>query len=116
MLHDSTQHSDAKWAAHLLACRQNLYIARLGQLHPHPAQRVANEDHVRSLTESMEESPLSHLPATVTASILRGQHRCLAYMLFLRKQIFAASSAGEYKVGDIHNGCSGGERRVPDSW
>jgi hypothetical protein len=58
MLHDSTQHSNAKWAAHLLTCRQNLYIARLGQLHPHLAQRVANEDHVRSLTESMEESAI----------------------------------------------------------
>ena len=119
MLHGSTQRSDAKWSAHLLACRQNLYIARLGQLHPHPAQRVANDDHVRSLAESMEESavlkfqhplevvldnddvlldlpPLSHLPATATASILCGQHRHLACTLFLRKQIFAASSAGEY--------------------
>jgi hypothetical protein len=119
MLHDSTQRSDAKWVAHLLACRKNIYIARLGQLHPHPAQRVANDDHVRSLAENMEESavlkfqhplevvldnddalldlpPLSHLPTTTTASILRGQHRHLAYTLFLRKQIFAASSAGEY--------------------
>jgi hypothetical protein len=115
MPHDSTQRNDAKWAAHLLTCRLNLYIARLGQLHPHPAQRVVNEDHVRSLEETMEESavlkfqhplevvldhddalldlpPLSHLPATATASILRGQHRRLAYTLFLRKQIFAASS------------------------
>jgi hypothetical protein len=110
-----TQRSDAKWAAHLLACRQNLYIARLGQLHPHPAQRSVNEDHVKNLAENMEESAvlkfqhplevvldrrrrpprsssLSHLPGHHHASILRGQHRHLAYTLCLRKQIFAASS------------------------
>jgi hypothetical protein len=116
---DPTQRSDAKWAAHLLACRQNLYIARLGQLHPHPAQRSINEDHVKNLAENMEESavlkfqrplevvldsdgdvpldlpPLSHLPGAASASILRGQHRHLAYTLCLRKQIFATSS-GEY--------------------
>ncbi len=119
MPHDSTPREDAKWAAHLFACRRNLYIARLGQLHPYPAQRAVNDNHVRSLAESMEESavlkfqhplevvldddniplnlpPLSHLPTTATASSLRGQHRHLAYTLLLRKKIFAASSAGEY--------------------
>ncbi len=115
-----SQCSDAKWASHLLACRQNLYIARLGQLHPHPGQRAVNEDHVKRLAETMEESAvlkfqhplevvldndhdvplhlptLSHLPATITVSILRGQHRHLAYTLCLRKQIFAASLSKEY--------------------
>ena len=114
---NSTQCSDAKWAAHLLACRQNVYIARLGQLRPHPAQRTVNEDNVKNLAEIMEESavlkfqhplevvldndiplhlpPLSHLPATATASIICGQHRHLAYTLCLCKQIFA-TSCGEY--------------------
>ena len=117
---NSTQCGDAKWVAHLLACHQNLYIARLVQLHPHPGQHAVNEDHVQRLAETMEESAvlkfqhplevvsdndhdiplhlpmLSHLPATTTASILRGQHRHLAYALCLHKQIFAASSSGEY--------------------
>ena len=117
---NSTQCGNAKWVAHLLACRQNLYIAHLGQLHPHPGQRAVNEDHVKRLAEAMEESAvlkfqhplevvldndhdiplhlpaLSHLPATTTASILHGQHRHLAYTLCLRKQIFTASSSAEY--------------------
>jgi hypothetical protein len=89
-----------------------------GTTSPHPAQRLANEDHVTNLAERMRESTvlkfqhmlevvlddddvvlgldvLSHLPATATASILPGQHRCLSYTLFLCKWIFAASS-GEY--------------------
>jgi hypothetical protein len=101
----------AQWAAKLVACRLNQYLIPLNQLRPHIYQRSLNTDHVRELAETMQDShtlkfqypldvvldddgtvpqdlaPMQTLPPQATASILRGQHRHLAFMLVLRQEI-----------------------------